>query len=299
MRHPKDFGKTFPLRKTLPVLKFDAETIRRMSSTLERAFALLEYLAARPVGMSLSTTAEELGLPLSACHRLLTELARCGYVRQMRDHGDYALTTKMAALGLSYLGESGIVDIAQPVIDQLAGVCGELVRLAIVDGDRLTFVAKAQGAKFGLRYDPDMGIDVRLSCSAGGHAWLMTLEEERALELVVKQGFGAPGDYGPQAPTGWKALVKILAQGRARGLAVMHEMYAPGMGAMAAPVRRGNEPALGVITIAGPSVRLTRERMLAFAPQLQAAAQELALASTASPIFGRRSVGPAPALPRL
>ncbi len=268
-----------------------------MSSTLERAFALLEYLAARPQGVSLSTTAQELGLPLSACHRLLTELARCGYARQTRDHGDYALTTKMAALGLSYLGESGIVEIAQPVIDQLAGLCGELVRVAIVDGDRLTFVAKAQGAKFGLRYDPDMGIDVRLSCSAGGHAWLMTLDEERALELVVKQGFGTPGDYGPQAPTGWKALVDILARCRERGFALMHEMYAPGMGAMAAPVRRGKEAALGVITIAGPSVRLTQERMLAFAPQLQAAAQEFARASAASPIFGRRAMTPAHVLP--
>ena len=43
---------------------------------------------------------------------------------------------------------------------------------------------KAQGARFGLRYDADMGIDVRLSCSAAGHAWLMTLSEERALELL-------------------------------------------------------------------------------------------------------------------
>ncbi|KQP12645.1 IclR family transcriptional regulator [Pseudorhodoferax sp. Leaf267] len=259
-----------------------------MASTLERSLTLLEYLAARPEGMTLSAIAADLALPLSACHRLLTELARCGYVRQMRDHGDYALTTKLAAMGLSYLGGSGIVDIAQPVIDRLAEDSGELVRLAIVDGDRLTFVAKAQGARFGLRYDPDMGIDVRLSCSAGGHAWLMTLDDERALELVVRQGFGQPRDYGPGAPTGWKAMVQILQDDRARGFAMIQEMYAPGMGAMAAPVRRRGEATIGVITIAGPSVRLGEERMLQLGPHLLAAAQELALASTASPIFVRR-----------
>ena len=264
-----------------------------MSGALEKSLAILEYLVAYPDGVALARISTELNMLRSGCHRTLHELIGYGYVRQMPQKGDYALTTKMASMGLSFLSRSGVVDIAQPVIDRMARTTEELVRLAIVDGDRLTFVAKAQGAKFGLRYDPDMGIDVRLSCSAGGHAWLMTLDEERALELVVKQGFGTPGDYGPKAPTGWKALVAILAQGRKRGLAVMHEMYAPGMGAMAVPVRRGSEAALGVITIAGPSVRLTQERMLAFAPQLQEAAQELAVASTASPIFGRRAVMPA------
>ncbi len=260
-----------------------------MSSTLERSFTILEYLAVRPEGMTLSTIAQDLSLPLSACHRLLSELVRCGYVRQMRDHGDYALTTKLAALGLSYLGGSGIVDIAQPVIDRLAEASGELVRLAIVDGDRLTFVAKAQGARFGLRYDPDMGIDVRLSCSAGGHAWLMTLAEERALELIVKQGFGQPDAYGPRAPTGWKAVLEMLAEDRARGFAMIEEMYAPGMNAMAVPVQRSGESTIGVITIAGPAIRLTVARMADLAPQLLAAAQELAMASTASPIFVRQA----------
>src|SRR5690606_39864662 len=63
---------------------------------------------------------------------------------------------------------------------------------------RLTLVAKAQGAKSGLLYDPDMGIDLRLSCSAAGHAWLMTLSEEEAIEAVSRQGFGTPEHFGPE-----------------------------------------------------------------------------------------------------
>ena len=258
-----------------------------MSSTLERSLGILEYLAGYPEGMALAGIAQDLQLPRSACHRLLAELVKCGYVRQMRDHGDYALTTKLAALGLSFLSSSGIVDIAQPLIDRLAETSGELVRLAIVDGERLTFVAKAQGARSGLRYDPDMGIDVRLSCSAGGHAWLMTLGDERAIEIVAKQGFGDPRLYGPKAPTSIRALTKILQQDRKRGYSTIDEMYAPGMSAMAAPVRRKDEPAIAVITIAGPVVRLSQARMLELAPDLLKAAAELAVASKASPMFMR------------
>ena len=116
-------------------------------------------------GLALATLADELEAPRSACHRLLAELERCGYVRQLRAQGRLRTDDQAAAVGLGFLGASGIVDIAQPIIDRLAELSGELVRLALVDGDRLTFVAKAQGSAFGLRYDPDMGIDVRLSCS--------------------------------------------------------------------------------------------------------------------------------------
>ncbi len=258
------------------------------TGTLGRALGILETLAAEPEGMPLAAVAHELDLPRSACHRLLAELVRCGYVRQVREQGDYALTTKLPALGLSFLGAAGIVDIAQPIIDRLAETAGDLVRLALVDGDRLTFVAKAQGARYGLRYDPDMGIDVRLSCSAGGHAWLMTLTEERATALVAKQGFGEPRAYGPKAPTTFKALMKILDEDRKRGFSMINEMYAPGMTAMGAPVLRKGHDAVAVITIAGPLQRLTPTRMLDLGRPLMTAAAELAMASTSSPLFVQR-----------
>ena len=259
------------------------------TGTVERLMRMLETLAREPQGIALAELASEIALPKSACHRLLADLSRAGYVRQLRTHGEYALTTKLPALGLSFLGGAGIVDIAQPIIDRLADQSGELVRLALVDGDRLTFVAKAQGARSGLRYDPDMGIDVRLSCSAGGHAWLMTLSEERATELVARQGFGSPKEFGPKAPATFKALMKILEEDRKRGFSAIVEQYAPGMTAMAAPVfRQPGREAVGVITIAGPLMRLTVDKMHKLGPSLVDAARELGMVGATSPLFASR-----------
>ena len=255
------------------------------TSTLERSLNILEYLSRFPEGRSLAALAAALQFPNSACHRLLTELVRCGYVKQQRDYGEYALTTKLAAIGLSHLSNAGIVDIAQPLIDRAAEQSGELARLGIVDGERLTFVAKAQGARGGLRYDHDMGLDVHLSCSAAGHAWLMTLPEPQALDIVERQGLGKPADFGPRAPTSLRAVKKYLSDSRQRGFSVIVDVFAPGMSAMAAPVQRAGEPARGVITLAGPLLRLTEPRMLALGPMLVAVADELAMASSASPLF--------------
>ena len=262
-----------------------------MSGALEKSLAILEYLSARPDGAPLAQISTELKQPRSGCHWTLQELIRHGYVRPMPEKGVYALTTRLASIGLSFLSKSGVVDIAQPVIDRLAQTTEELVRLAIVDGERLTLVAKAQGAKSGLRYDPDMGIDLRLSCSSAGHAWLMTLDEDRAVECISRQGLGAPRQFGPNAPTSIKDLMKLLAQHRKRGFAAVQDVYAPGMSAMAAPVQKKDEAATGVLIIAGPSMRLTMKRMLGFGPALLAAAAELAAVGSASPLLKSAHTG--------
>jgi len=258
-----------------------------MTTQLERGLAVLEHLAGHPEGAALSEIAAAVAMPLSAAHRLLSELVRSGYVRQLRDQGDYGLTIKLVALGLGYLGSSGVVDVAQPSLDRLAAESSELVRLAIIDGDDLVFVAKAQGATRGLRYDPDMGLSVRLSCSAAGHAWLSTFDDEEALRLVARQGFGSPGDYGPKAPTTVKALLGFLHAARKRGYSTISEVFAPAMSSMGAPVMvRG--VAIGVVTIAGPAVRLDEARMRHLSGPLIETARELAGLSTASSLFRRR-----------
>ena len=262
-----------------------------MSGAVEKSLAILEFLAGFPDGASLAQIATELNQLRSGCHHTLKELIGFGYVRQLPLRGDYALTTKLASMGLSFLSKSGVVDIAQPVINRLAQATEELVRLAIVDGDRLTLVAKAQGARSGLLYDPDMGIDLRLSCSAAGQAWLMTLPEDIAIEAVSRQGLGRPENYGPNAPTSIKALLKILDEHRKRGYSIIQEVYAPGMSSMAAPVQRAAERATGVIVIAGPSARLTTQRIARFVPALLKAAEELSITGPASPLLKSANVG--------
>jgi IclR family acetate operon transcriptional repressor len=184
-----------------------------------------------------------------------------------------------------------VVDIAQPVVNRLAQATEELVRLAIVDGERLTLVAKAQGARSGLLYDPDMGIDLRLSCSAAGQAWLMTLPEDVAIEYVTRQGIGQPQHYGPNAPTSIKAVLKVLDEHRKQGFSIIQDAYAPGMSSMAAPIQRAGEPTTGVVIIAGPSARLTLARMKQFGQALLQAAQELAVMGSASPLLKSANVG--------
>jgi IclR family transcriptional regulator, acetate operon repressor len=259
-----------------------------MSGVLERTLGILELLAAHPEGQSLRVIAERLNMPQSAAHRLLTALVQQGYAKQLRDQGEYGLSTKLVRMVLDYMGAAGIVDFAQPILDRLARETGEFIRLAVIDEDRIVWVARAQGARSGLRYDPDVDNTARLSCTASGHAWLMTMSDQEALTLVARQGFGSPEDYGPAAPTDPLHFLKLLHGARKRGYGMTHDMFGPGLASMAVPIRRRGEAPVGIVSVAGPSVRMTPERCAKLAPALLAAADELASASATSPLFVAR-----------
>jgi IclR family transcriptional regulator, acetate operon repressor len=252
---------------------------------LVRTLAVLELLSVNARGMPLSDIADGLRIPRSATHRVLMQLIERGYVKQDRRLGAYQLTAKIASLAFTFLSGIGVTDLAQPILDRMARDTGELVRLAMVDGQKLIWVARAQGAQFGLRYDPEMGQEARLSCSASGIAWLSCLVEAEALALVAKQGFGARADYGPKAPQTPEALLKLVRTARKRGFSMVAQTYSNWMATIAAPIRDATtQDVIGTVNIAGPYVRLTEARMLEFAPLLLEGARELSLALVASPL---------------
>ena len=135
------------------------------------------------------------------------------------------------------------MDIAQPLIERLAEASGELARLSVVDGDRLPGSPRPKATARAFATTPTWAWTRGSPAPSSGHAWLHDADAtSEAVELVSRQGFGPPKDYGPKAPTTVKALLGFLHAARVRGYAMIDEVFAPGMTAVAAPVQRG-EPA--------------------------------------------------------
>ncbi len=225
------------------------------------------------------------GIPRSATHRLLADLRDEGFVRQDFDGGAYRLTAKIVSLGLTYLSAAGATETVVPLVDEFAEATGELVVLTAVDGEKLLRIAKAQGAKRGLLYNPDEGSEVYLPATSNGHAWLSCLSEERALQLVARQGFNREG-YGPNAPKTIKELMVFVRQARKLGYAKIFETYEAGTSAVAAPVLRpGTKMPIGTISVAGPSFRMTDEHMDRVIPLLIDTARKIAETGASLPVF--------------
>lgn len=249
-------------------------------SVTNRCLDALELLACEPAGIPLTVIAQRLKLAKSATHRLLTALQEEGCVAQDPHSQFYKMTMRIPIMGFRHLAGTGIVDACQPYLDRLASRTGELVRMTVADDGHLTWVAKAQGAKSELRFDPEMGRDVRLHTTASGRAWLASLPLEAAIRLVCDRGLGVAGEHGPNVLTTVEQVVKEVKDTKRRGYGIAIDEDINGMSAVAAVISTATRdgPALGTVSVAGPSVRLTRSRLESFAKDVLAVAKELAAA---------------------
>ena len=245
----------------------------------ERCLAIIELLADGARELPLGEIAERLSLPKSGAHRLLTTLVEIGWAEKNRDTGFYRLSMRLAVLGQQFYVATGIPDICQPLLDRLARQCREFVRLAVVDGHSLVWVAHSQGASSGLMYQPSLTSNtVPLFATASGKAWLATLPADHAMQIIMKNGGLKEADrYGPNVVRSVEAMLREFKATVRRGYGLAQSEAEFGVTAVAAAIRAGDEGAgLGTVSIAGPSARITDKRVQELAPLVLHTARELA-----------------------
>ena len=244
----------------------------------ERCLSIIELLADGARAMPLGEIAQRLALPKSGAHRLLATLVEIGWAEKDPETGFYRLTMRLAILGQQFFVATGIPDICQPLLDLLAKQCREFARLAVVDGHSLVWVAHAQGASGGLMYQPSLTTNtVPLFATASGKAWLATLPTEQAMQIVMKNGGLKDADrYGPNVVRSIEGLLRELKATARRGYGLALSEAEFGVTAVAAAIRAGdNGPALGTVSIAGPSARITEKRAHELAPLVLRSAAQL------------------------
>jgi DNA-binding IclR family transcriptional regulator len=245
---------------------------------IDRVFDVLEVLADYPEGLPISELARKLAMPKSEAHRLLVAFIKRGFACQDELSKRYRLTAQLAVIGFRYFGKAGLVELCQPVLDRLAARTGELARLAILEMGNLTFVANAQGASSGLRYDAELGRTIAApQATANGRAWLATLDEDEAVAIVKNRGFILPPNYVKSIVTDERTLRDELSRVRDRGFATSFEEMVEGISTIAVPVcERSKGTAVGTVSVSGPLFRMPESRVPQMAPVLKDAAGELA-----------------------
>lgn len=247
-----------------------------MLSNNDRALAVLEALLKEINGCALSQLSQDLNIPKSALHRLLTTMKEMGYIYQDEVSQYYKLTLKLSSMGLTYLSSRSITETFQPLLNELADQSAELVRLGVIENERIIWIGKAQGSKSGLKYDPDSGSIAYLPASACGLVYLSTMNDDDFKRIVDREGFEKAKNYGPNAPKNTEDLIKLVQASQERGYGLISDTYELGMTAMAKTIinPHSGEP-FGTVSIAGPSFRLNQQRVQELAPALLDTAKKL------------------------
>jgi IclR family acetate operon transcriptional repressor len=250
-----------------------AESSGPVSSTdggvqsLERAFLLLELMAEDGGEVALSRLAVESGLPLSTIHRLVRTLVARGYVRQLPSRR-YVLGPRLIHLGESSSRTLGTW--ARPHLSSLVDSTGETANLAMLDGDRVVYVAQVP-SRHSMRMFTEVGRRVHLHCTGVGKVLLAQLPSGTARELIVRSGMPR---RTPLTVTDPDELMGQLPQIAEQGYALDDGEQETGVRCVAVPVPGG--PLMTAISVSGPEGRVLMDGVPGIVAQLQETAAALA-----------------------
>jgi DNA-binding IclR family transcriptional regulator len=248
---------------------------RAGNTNIGRTMRTLELLAGEPRGLRVTDVANALGVNRAIPHRILAELIELGYVVQDPRTERYRVSFRLGSLGLRQLETAGTLRWAQDELDHLAAKTRELVRLAVVSGRTMRWVAKAQGSASSLTLDGVSGAEVVLHATASGKAWLSTLPEREVREILAAQGLSAQTE---RTTTDLERVMHDIAAARTQGYALVEEEMEIGVCAIAVPIvppEVEDSRAVATVSIAGPAARLDRARLEGYALSLAEVARQL------------------------
>jgi IclR family acetate operon transcriptional repressor len=111
---------------------------------VEKAFAVVELFAAENRGYTLSEVSRLLKLPISTTSSLLHTMHNCGYL-QRDDKGQFYLSMKIVIQAYRVADQLRPREVAEPELVKLTAATGLTSVLAVLDGDRLTWIEKIEG----------------------------------------------------------------------------------------------------------------------------------------------------------
>jgi len=237
---------------------------------LERAFALLDVLAAHQDPVSLKQIAEQTGLHPSTAHRILNDLTIGRYVDRP-EAGSYRLGMRMLEMGNLVKARLDVRDAALAPMRELHKITHQPVNLSMRQGDEIVYIERAYSERSGMQVVRAIGGRAPLHLTSVGKLFLARDDAQRVRAYAARTGLAG---HTRNSITELSALERELARVNQYGTARDDEELELGVRCMAAGILDDQGKLVAGLSISAPADRLEEgwlERLKATAAQISAA----------------------------
>lgn len=253
------------------------------AKALVKGIAIINLLAAHKDGMRLSELVSHIDVPRGTVVRLLSVMADAHLIRHSHD-GRYRLGPQCAVWGAEFLSGLELREVAADVMARLTQFSDETCHLGVRDGGSVLYIDKVE-SPHSLRMVSRVGGSNPLHCTGVGKAILAFIPPDdldeycsRPLERRTANTIVAPD-----------VLRAELRRIRDRGYAVDDIENELGVRCVGAPIFDHNGDLVGAVSLAGPTMRMTWQRIEQLTGPIIEAAEEI----SARLGFGLREARPA------
>ena len=238
----------------------EAETKPSVGS-VERAFAILEFLNSTKRGWNISEISRKLQIPKSTAHVLVSTLDQLGYIKHYESSRRFALSPKILKIGQNALKSNPLPQLALSHLYWLMQETKLTAHLGIVHENRVMFIQKVDGPGM-IRFDTYVGKYSEVHCTGVGKAILAFQPDEKIESLLSAHSFDRFTRKTISSKTVFRAELSRVKQ---NGYSMDDEEEELGVRCIAAPILVGST-ALAAVSVTGTATQIraeTMERMIA------------------------------------
>jgi DNA-binding IclR family transcriptional regulator len=243
---------------------------RYLINSILRAGGILKCFSPEKPAFKMSELASVVGLDRSTAYRILLSLEKCGLVERDPRTGAYSLGPAALGIGSAFLGRTDLVQIAKPVMADLALKAQETVNLAVLNETEIFYIDKVDSPR-SVGVMSKVGQRNPVYCTSLGKALLAHQPEERQSRILNAIEFKP---LTPHTITSKKKLIQELTAVRKQGYALDRREIEEEVECISAPIRDHQGSAVAAVSISGPQRKIgTPQEKRFVAAVVQAAAR--------------------------
>lgn len=218
------------------------------SQSLERGLDILEVVEAEGGEIGVREMARRLSLSPTIVQRMVSSLARRGYIEKNSETSRYRLGYRSLALGANSEQGSDYIVAARRELETLAHQHQLNGFVAVLHGGRAVYLLAVQAdAPLAIRVAP--GSEMPLHSTAAGKVLLASVSDKEARALL---GGGRLTAITPHTITDPAALIASLARVRRQGFATVNEENIRGILSVGAPIHDRTGKIVAALSVAFP-----------------------------------------------
>lgn len=232
-----------------------AESLPKIVKSAARVLDIIELLVGYPEGLTLSELKENLEIPLSSLHDLLSTMVIKGFVlrdKQLR----YMLGPKISSVVSSYSIDSDIVLIANPLMDQLRDKTGESNSLTVLVRNHIIFIHK-KVAKGIVKIINPTGTRIPAHATGSGKILLAFLPEPELDQIFPEDELQS---LTPNSISSKRELKRELKKIKKAGYAYDEEESEVGVWAVACCIRDKQGEPVASLSVVAPTFHVTNKK---------------------------------------
>ncbi len=239
-------------------------------SSVKNAMRILRLFNAKQKELGLTSIADQIQVPKSTAHRMISILMKENFLSQNPRTGKYRLGLSLLTLGGVISTHHEMYKEALPTVHSLVNQLNETAHICLLENDEVAYLFRKESERHH-RLITQIGRKNPIHCTSEGLC-ILAFQDQKTIERVLSMPMYP---YTSATLTQPEQIMDELENIRQKGYAISKDEFYDGFVGIAAPIRDYTQNIVSSLSIIGSTATITPERYHFFIEEIMKAAAEI------------------------